>query len=141
MLLYSMVFIDKENQNLDPDVRALLWLRASGAYQYMDTFKNYPVKDANMTWDYYTALSKSPIPPSPSISLIHADQRRLVFDMDTVLKKHNLKGYNDIITNESMQSRFSDVMVNYCKRNGAFLYNQSQSTILSRILEVVYYQE
>ncbi len=73
VILYSMVFIDKENQNLAPDVRALLWLRASGAYQYIDTFKGYQVKDANLEWDYYTALSKSPIPPSPSISLIHAD--------------------------------------------------------------------
>ena len=40
-----------------------------------------------------------------------------------------------------MQNSFAEVMINYCKRNGAFLYNQSQSTILSRILEVVYKQE
>ena len=83
-------------------MRALLWLRASGAYQYIDTFKGYQVKDANLEWDYYTALSKSPIPPSPSISLIHADQRRLVFDMETVKKKHKLQKLLKFITNESM---------------------------------------
>ena len=46
-----------------------------------------------------------------------------------------------MINNELMQNSFAEVMINYCKRNGAFLYNQSQSTILSRILEVVYKQE
>jgi len=37
-----------------------------------------------------------------------------------------------------MQKRFADVMITYHKRNGAFIYNQSQSEILIRILEVVY---
>lgn len=32
-------------------------------------------------------------------------------------------------------------MINYCKRNGAFMYCQSQSTIMSRILEVVYFKD
>ena len=140
-ILYSMVFIDKENQNLEPDVRTLLWLRASGAYQYIDTFKGYKVKDSDIEMDYYSALKKSPIPPSPSISLIYADMKRLQFDIDTVKKKHQQQRYLNFINNELMQNSFAEVMINYCKRNGAFLYNQSQSTILSRILEVVYKQE
>ena len=140
-ILYSMVFIDKENQNLEPDVRTLLWLRASGAYQYIDTFKGYKVKDSDIETDYYSALKKSPIPPSPSISLIYADMKRLQFDIDTVKKKHQQQRYLNFINNELMQNSFAEVMINYCKRNGAFLYNQSQSTILSRILEVVYKQE
>ena len=37
-----------------------------------------------------------------------------------------------------MQSRFANVMITYHKRNGAFIYNQSQSEILIRILEFVY---
>ena len=76
-----------------------------------------------MEWNYYEAISKSPIPPSPSISLIYADQRRLQFDIETVKKKHKLQKLLNFVTNDSMQSSFSDVMVNYCKRNGAFLYN------------------
>ena len=140
-ILYSMVFIDKENQNLEPDVRTLLWLRASGAYQYIDTFKGYKVKDSDIEMDYYSALKKSPIPPSPSISLIYADMKRLQFDIDTVKKNHQQQRYLNFINNELMQNSFAEVMINYCKRNGAFLYNQSQSTILSRILEVVYKQE
>ena len=40
-----------------------------------------------------------------------------------------------------MQNRFKDVMNTYHKRNGAFIYNQSQSEILIRILEVVFVKE
>ena len=40
-----------------------------------------------------------------------------------------------------MQKKFAEVMITYHKRNGAFIYNQSQSEILIRILEVVYKKE
>ena len=40
-----------------------------------------------------------------------------------------------------MQNRFKDVMNTYHKRNGAYIYNQSQSEILIRILEVVFTKE
>lgn len=45
---------------------------------------------------------------------------------------------DSLITQNSMQNKFAKVMINYHKRNGAFIYNQSQSEILIRILEVVY---
>lgn len=37
-----------------------------------------------------------------------------------------------------MQKKFAEVMITYHKRNGAYIYNQSQSEILIRILEVVF---
>ena len=37
-----------------------------------------------------------------------------------------------------MQNKFAKVMMTYHKRNGAFIYNQSQSEILIRILEIVF---
>ena len=45
------------------------------------------------------------------------------------------------LTKEAMQKRFAQVMIAYHKRNGAFVYNQSQSEILIRILEVVFNKE
>ena len=39
---------------------------------------------------------------------------------------------------KALQEKFAEVMVTYHKRNGNFIYNQSQSEILIRILEVVY---
>ena len=40
-----------------------------------------------------------------------------------------------------MQKRFASVMTTYHKRNGAFVYNQSQSEIVIRLLEVVFKKE
>ncbi len=45
---------------------------------------------------------------------------------------------NDESLQKLMQDKFSEVVVTYHKRNGAYVYNQSQSEILIRILEVVY---
>ena len=36
-----MIYIDQENQNLHPDVREHLWLRASGAAQVIKTYDYY----------------------------------------------------------------------------------------------------
>ena len=45
---------------------------------------------------------------------------------------------DNVALQKLMQDKFSEVMVTYHKRNGAYVYNQSQSEILIRILEVVY---
>ena len=76
VILFSMVFI--ENKNTHPDVREQLWLRASGAYQLMESYKDYKVEvdSSNSTknvTDYYEALEKSPTPPNPSVCTIKAD--------------------------------------------------------------------
>ena len=45
------------------------------------------------------------------------------------------------INEKYMQKQFTKVTLNYVKRNGSHKYNQSLSTILSRILEVVFHSE
>ena len=45
------------------------------------------------------------------------------------------------VTQEMMQKRFAEVAINYTKRNGSYIYNQSLSAILTRIFEVVFYAE
>ena len=50
-------------------------------------------------------------------------------------------GGKGLLTQKAMQKKFADVMITYHKRNGAFVYNQSQSEILIRILEVVFKKE
>lgn len=128
--------------NLDPDVRTHLWLRASGAAQYVDSNEGYEIEGTGrqQQWDYYTALQNSPIYPNNSISTIRADQDRIKFDLEVTKQRDNIKmlelGRN--VTTKSMQKRFAEVMINYTKRNGAFVYNQSQSEIMVRILEVVH---
>jgi hypothetical protein len=67
-------------------------------------------------------LEASPTPPNSSVGTIKADQGRINFDLDvTKLKKVAQRG--QILAQSSMQKRFSDVMITYHKRNGAFIYN------------------
>ena len=40
MILYSMIYVERED--LHPDVREHLWMRASGAHQMMKSYANYP---------------------------------------------------------------------------------------------------
>ena len=75
MILFSMLYVPnvdsngrKLDDNLHPDTREQLWLRASGAPQLMKTYAGYQNKK-----DYYTALEESPCPPNPSIGTIKAD--------------------------------------------------------------------
>ena len=88
---------------------------------------------------YYAALSFAPTPPNPSVGTIKADQGRIHFDLDVTKKKWVIiDRYQGVVRENKMQDRFADVMITYHKRNGAFIYNQSQSEILIRILEVVF---
>lgn len=84
MILFSMLYVPnvdssgrKLDDNLHPDTREQLWLRASGAPQLMKTYAGYQNKK-----DYYTALEESPCPPNPSIGTIKADQTRIAFDLE-----------------------------------------------------------
>ena len=40
VILYSMIYVEREN--LHPDVREHLWMRASGAHQFMKSCTEYP---------------------------------------------------------------------------------------------------
>ena len=43
-ILFSLLYLEhKHNENLDSTVRSVLWLKASGASQYIETFSNYEV--------------------------------------------------------------------------------------------------
>ena len=79
-----MIYIDKENQNLHPDVREHLWMRSSGAAQVMKTYDGYVT--GNDTKNYYSILEESPIPPNPSVGTIKADQTRISFDLEVTGK-------------------------------------------------------
>lgn len=142
VILYSMVYVEREN--LHPDVREQLWLRASGAAQLMKSYEGYPTSEQTQSKkDYYSALEESPCPPNTSVGTIKADQSRIFFDTDVIKQsykweKYNLKMQDDEKIQTNLQKRFAEVMMTYHKRNGAFIYNQSQSEILIRILEVVY---
>ena len=63
------------------------------------------------------------------------------FDIETIEKVPSIvelkKLDSKFNTLAKMQSAFEDIMTCYAKRNSAFAYNQSQSQILRRILEVV----
>ena len=95
-----------------------------------------------MKLNYFQCLKDLvPVIPNPSIATILYDKHRMKFDIETIektpfineQKKLNSK-YNTLA---KMQSAFEDIMTCYAKRNSAFAYNQSQSQILRRILEVV----
>ena len=62
VILYSMIYVVQDNANLHPDVREHLWLRASGATQFMKTYVGYASggQGSAITKDYYTALEDSP---------------------------------------------------------------------------------
>ena len=134
MILYSMIYVEREP--LHPDVREMLWVRASGAGQFKASYKGYP------GGSYYEMLEKTPCTPNPSVSTIRADQPRIFFDLNTPKLSHNCHADQAKYLNQKqMQRRFADVMISYHKRNQAFIYNQSQSEILIRILEVVFSRE
>jgi len=64
------------NYNTHPDVREHLWLRASGASQYTESYDNYRHKTSSSGYkktDYYSGLEASPSPPNPSVGTIKAD--------------------------------------------------------------------
>ena len=124
-ILYSMIYLDNaENRTIHPDVRTLFWMRASGAAQYMDTYSDYLSTDSGKKYSYYEALKEfQPLPPSPSVSLIYADQKRLEFDLKTPKRKKAYQKMLNFITPETMQNMFVDIMLNYTKRNASFLYN------------------
>lgn len=46
LILFSMIFVVEkvENFNIDPDVRTHLWLRASGAAQFIDCNEGYQIE-------------------------------------------------------------------------------------------------
>ena len=74
---------------MHPDVRENLWLRSSGAGQFLKTYTGYQVgQGSSNTKDYYTALEDSPNPPNPSVGTIKADQSRINFDLEVTEKKH-----------------------------------------------------
>ena len=57
-------------------------------------------------------------------------------------KSHKIQRFGKgMLSQKNMQIKFAEVMITYHKRNGAFVYNQSQSEILIRILEVVFKKE
>jgi len=67
-----MIYVEREN--LHPDVREHLWMRASGAHQFMKSYTNYPSRtNQEKGSDYYQALEDSPCPPNPSVGTIKAD--------------------------------------------------------------------
>jgi len=81
LIVFSLLYVDlPANKNLHPDVRALLWLRASGASQYIATFDGYPSRDKPGTKsDYYKALKNSVTPVNPSVVVIENDKSRRTF--------------------------------------------------------------
>ena len=105
----------------------------------MKSYEGYQLAGGLKGKDYYTMLEDSPNPPNPSVGTIKADQTRINFDLEVTEKSHHVRNYEkNWLTNQMMQNRFAKVMMTYHKRNGAFIYNQSQSEILIRILEVVF---
>ena len=68
---------------MHPDVRELLWLRASGATQLRETYRGYHTNvESTDQKDYYTVLKESPCPPNPSVGAIKVDQKRIYFDLN-----------------------------------------------------------
>ena len=54
MILFSLLFLDEKSNNmLDSTVRSTLWLKASGASQYIDTFSNYEVQGEQLKLNYF----------------------------------------------------------------------------------------
>lgn len=110
----------------------------------MKSYEGYPTSEHTLSKkDYYSALEESPCPPNTSVGTIKADQSRIFFDTEVIKQSHKREKYNldmqdDAALQTNLQKRFAEVMMTYHKRNGAFIYNQSQSEILIRILEVVY---
>ena len=107
----------------------------------MKSYNGYSEGTREKTQDYYSALEASPITPNPSVGTIKADQTRINFDMEVIKQNHKAKRSIKLghkLNQSKMQEKFKNVMITYHKRNGAFIYNQSQSEILIRILEVVY---
>ena len=81
-----------------------------------------------------------PTIPNPSFTTINYDTNRMNFDtelIDSNLWIQRLKEIKEYDTLRNMQQAFRDIMTCYAKRNSAYVYNQSQSQILRRILEVV----
>ena len=78
---------DKTNKELDSGVRSLLWLKASGASQYIETFANYEVQGETPKLNYFQCLKDLvPVIPNPSIATIIYDTHRMKFDIDTIEK-------------------------------------------------------
>lgn len=68
-----MIYVERDD--LDPDTREHLWLRAAGATQFKTSYEGYKT-DARSTGtgiDYYKALEDSPITPNSSVGTIKAD--------------------------------------------------------------------
>ena len=123
VILYAMIYVEREN--LHPDVREHLWLRASGASQFMKSYQNYPSRtNPERGTDYYLSLEDAPCPPNSSVGTIKADQSRITFDLEVTKLSKNVR-MPEQLTKEAMQKRFAQVMMAYHKRNGAYVYNQS----------------
>lgn len=117
-----------ENEMLDSTVRSVLWLKASGASQYIETFSNYEVQGETPKLNYFQCL-KELVPgiPNPSIATINYDTNRMQFDLDTIETvpsiKEQMKLNDKFNTLVKMQQAFKDIMICYAKRNSAFTYN------------------
>ena len=88
MILFSLLFLDEKSNNmLDSTVRSTLWLKASGASQYIDTFSNYEVQGEQLRLNYFQCLKDLvPVIPNPSIATILYDKHRMKFDIETIEK-------------------------------------------------------
>ena len=81
-----MLYVD--NYNMHADVREHLWMRSSGAAQFMESYSSYAAEELSTSnTDYYSALMKAPIPPNPSVGTIRADQGRISFDLEVTKSK------------------------------------------------------
>ena len=66
-------------------MRSVLWLKASGASQYIETFSNYEVQGETPKLNYFQCLKELvPVVPNPSLTAILYDTHRMKFDIETI---------------------------------------------------------
>ena len=112
-----MLYVDLSKQNLQPDVREHLWLRASGASQLLKTYDDYVIDPDDLeakTIDYYTALKEAPTVPNPSIKLINTTLKDIDFDLEITGSRNSfIDSLKDLLTQKLMRKKLERVLQTY----------------------------
>ena len=108
-------------------VRQLLWLKASGASQHIDTFSNYELEDETKKFNYFHILKDLvPLNPNPSIDAIIRQANVISVDLERIENIPLIKEQKRLSANWNTQTKiqqsFKDILSSYCKRNSTFTY-------------------